>query len=236
MTASRPRRRCVGTPGRHQRGGTGRRTPRRPLTEEATVSGALERLGRIAARRPWVVIATWAAVCLVVLTSAASFGRELDDPFEAPGLDSQRATELLTQAGAERHGSRRRRRPHAARPVGEPLRLPSSAGRCSQGPGSRGGAAPRARHERPGRRARRGPAVRRGLRGRLARRRGRPDPDPVPRPRATCRPPTWSTSRRPSTTFVPRRPSASRPAATCTSRSSRRRPMSAKPSAWRSRS
>ena len=64
------------------------------------MSGALERLGRFAARRPWVVIATWAAVCLVVLTTAASFGRELDDPFEAPGLDSQRATELLTRAGA----------------------------------------------------------------------------------------------------------------------------------------
>ena len=64
------------------------------------MSGALERLGRFAARRPWVVIATWAAVCVVVVTSAAAFGRELDDPFEAPGLDSQRATELLTQAGS----------------------------------------------------------------------------------------------------------------------------------------
>ena len=68
------------------------------------MSGVLERLGRFAARRPWVVIATWAAVCLVVLTSAASFGRELDDPFEAPGLDSQRATELLTRAGADDMG------------------------------------------------------------------------------------------------------------------------------------
>jgi putative drug exporter of the RND superfamily len=64
------------------------------------VSGALERLGRFAARRPWVVIATWAVVCVVVVTSAAAFGRELDDPFEAPGLDSQRATELLTRAGS----------------------------------------------------------------------------------------------------------------------------------------
>ena len=64
------------------------------------MSGALERLGRFAARRPWVVIATWAAVCVVVVTSAAAFGRELDDPFEAPGLDSHRATELLTRAGS----------------------------------------------------------------------------------------------------------------------------------------
>jgi hypothetical protein len=67
-----------------------------------------------AARRPWVVIATWAAVCVVVVTSAAAFGRELDDPFEAPGLDSHRATELLTQAGSADMGLGRRRRPHAA--------------------------------------------------------------------------------------------------------------------------
>ena len=64
------------------------------------MSGVLERLGRFAARRPWVVVATWVAVCVVVVTSAAAFGRELDDPFEAPGLDSQRATELLTRAGS----------------------------------------------------------------------------------------------------------------------------------------
>ena len=82
-----------------------------------------------------------------------------------------------------RHGPRRRRRPHAARPVGEPLRLASSAGRCGEGPGSRRGAAPRARHERPGRRARRGPAVCNRVRGRLTRRRGRAGPHSVPRAR-----------------------------------------------------
>ena len=52
------------------------------------MSRALERLGRFAARRPWVVIASWLAICLVVLASAAGFGRELEDPFEAPGVDS----------------------------------------------------------------------------------------------------------------------------------------------------
>ena len=124
------------------------------------MSGALERLGRFAARRPWVVIATWAAVCLVVVTSAAAFGRELDDPFEAPGLDSHRATELLTRAGSADMGL-------GADVVLTP-RDPAETffdspgrGPTWPGPGSRGGAAARARDERPGRRARRGPAARR---------------------------------------------------------------------------
>ena len=63
------------------------------------MSRVLERLGRLAARRPWVVIASWLALCLLVLASAAGFGRELEDPFEAPGLDSHRAGQLLAQAG-----------------------------------------------------------------------------------------------------------------------------------------
>ena len=63
------------------------------------MSRALMRLGRLAARRPWVVIAGWLALCVLVLASAAGFGRELEDPFEAPGLDSHAASELLTRAG-----------------------------------------------------------------------------------------------------------------------------------------
>ena len=39
-------------------------------------------------------------VGVLVVTSAAAFGRDLDDPFEAPGLDSHRATELLAKAGS----------------------------------------------------------------------------------------------------------------------------------------
>ena len=68
------------------------------------MSRALERLGRFAARRPWVVIASWLAMCLLVVASAAGFGRELDDPFEAPGLDSHAASELLAQAGDDDMG------------------------------------------------------------------------------------------------------------------------------------
>ena len=68
------------------------------------MSRALELLGRFAAGRPWFVIGSWAAVCLVVVTSSAAFGRQLNDPFEAPGLDSQRATDLLASAGSTAMG------------------------------------------------------------------------------------------------------------------------------------
>jgi RND superfamily putative drug exporter len=68
------------------------------------MSSALERLGRFAARRPWIVIGSWVAIGFLVITSAAAFGRDLEDPFEAPGLDSHRATELLAQAGSAEGG------------------------------------------------------------------------------------------------------------------------------------
>ena len=44
------------------------------------MSSALERLGRFAARCPWIVIGSWVAIGFLVITSAASFGRDLDDP------------------------------------------------------------------------------------------------------------------------------------------------------------
>ena len=68
------------------------------------MSRALEHLGRFAARRPWIVIGSWVAIGFLVITSAAAFGRDLEDPFEAPGLDSHRATELLAQAGSTEAG------------------------------------------------------------------------------------------------------------------------------------
>jgi RND superfamily putative drug exporter len=68
------------------------------------MSRALEHLGRFAARRPWIVIGSWVAIGFLVITSAAAFGRDLEDPFEAPGLDSHRATELLAQAGSAEVG------------------------------------------------------------------------------------------------------------------------------------
>jgi len=68
------------------------------------MSHALYRLGRFAARRPWAVIAVWAIVAVLVVSASAAFGRELEDAFEAPGLDSTAALELLTAAQSDSAG------------------------------------------------------------------------------------------------------------------------------------
>ncbi len=68
------------------------------------LSQILYRLGRLAGRRPWVVIATWLAGSLLVVGAAAGFGEELEDSFGAPGLDSQRAADLLSRSGSDERG------------------------------------------------------------------------------------------------------------------------------------
>jgi len=64
------------------------------------ISNALYRLGRFAARRPWTVIGSWLVLFVLVVGAGATVGQQLDDSFGAPGLDSQEATDLLTDAGA----------------------------------------------------------------------------------------------------------------------------------------
>ena len=58
----------------------------------------LYRVGRFAAHRPWRVILIWFVLAVGVVASSATFGRELEDSFEAPGLDSSKALDLLTSA------------------------------------------------------------------------------------------------------------------------------------------
>ena len=68
------------------------------------MSHALYRLGRLAARRPLVTIGAWLAVAVLVIAASSVVGRDLEDSFDVPGLDSQRAGALLTAAGSERAG------------------------------------------------------------------------------------------------------------------------------------
>ena len=68
------------------------------------MSQRLYRLGRFAARRPWAFIATWAIVAVLVVGASAGFGRDLEDAFEAPGLDSTAALDLLTAAESDAAG------------------------------------------------------------------------------------------------------------------------------------
>jgi putative drug exporter of the RND superfamily len=68
------------------------------------LSKALSRLGGSAARHPLRVIAAWllAAACAVV--AAIAFGGRTADSMTAPGLDSQRAAELIERAGTGQEG------------------------------------------------------------------------------------------------------------------------------------
>ncbi|MFG1625553.1 MMPL family transporter [Kribbella sp. NPDC049227] len=59
----------------------------------------LYRVGRYAARRPWVVIGAW-----LVVAASGAFGKKLEESFGAPGVDSQSATDLLSAAGADQAG------------------------------------------------------------------------------------------------------------------------------------
>ena len=68
------------------------------------MSHALYRLGRFAARRPWLVIGAWIVVSVLVIGASAAFGRELEDSFEVPGLDSQGAVDLLSAAQSDTAG------------------------------------------------------------------------------------------------------------------------------------
>ena len=68
------------------------------------MSHLLYRVGRFCARRPWTVIGFWLVVSVLVIGASGAFGRELEDSFEAPGVDSQQATELLTAAGSNQAG------------------------------------------------------------------------------------------------------------------------------------
>jgi putative drug exporter of the RND superfamily len=67
-------------------------------------SHLLYRWGRFAARRPWTVIGAWLVVSVLVIAASGAFGRDLEDSFEVPGLDSQKATDLLSAAGSNQAG------------------------------------------------------------------------------------------------------------------------------------
>ena len=68
------------------------------------MSHLLYRLGRFCARRPWTVVGSWLVVAVLVVAASGTLGRELEDSFEVPGLDSQQATELLAAARSDEAG------------------------------------------------------------------------------------------------------------------------------------
>ncbi len=68
------------------------------------MTNGLYRLGHLAARRPWRIIGLWLAISVVVIGASSAYGRELEDTFSAPGLDSTEAVELLSAAQSDQAG------------------------------------------------------------------------------------------------------------------------------------
>ncbi|MFE4632867.1 MMPL family transporter [Streptomyces sp. NPDC056773] len=68
------------------------------------LSNVLLRLGGGAARHPWRVIAAWLIAATLAVLAAIAFGGRTADSMTAPGLDSQRAAELIERAGTGQEG------------------------------------------------------------------------------------------------------------------------------------
>ncbi|MFI1172563.1 MMPL family transporter [Streptomyces melanogenes] len=68
------------------------------------LSKALLSLGTSAARHPWRVIAAWLVAATLAVLAAIAFGGRTADSMTAPGLDSQRAAELIERAGTGQEG------------------------------------------------------------------------------------------------------------------------------------
>jgi putative drug exporter of the RND superfamily len=64
----------------------------------------LTRLGGSAARHPWRVITVWLLVAGCAICTAGALGGRTTDAMAVPGLDSQRAADLLQKAGSDRAG------------------------------------------------------------------------------------------------------------------------------------
>ena len=69
------------------------------------MSRLLNRLSRLAIRRPWVVIGVWLIVAIGVASLSSGFGRELKDDVTVPGLDSTQAVKMLERFGSADAGA-----------------------------------------------------------------------------------------------------------------------------------
>jgi RND superfamily putative drug exporter len=68
------------------------------------MSNALYRLGRLCAAHPWRVIGIWLLASVLIIGLSGTVGRELEDSFNVPGLDSQEALDLLQTAQSDSAG------------------------------------------------------------------------------------------------------------------------------------
>ncbi len=68
------------------------------------MSAFLFRLGSFSARRPWTVIGSWLLLAIVVVGAAGAWGGKLEDSLRVPGLDSQKANDLVSSTGTGQDG------------------------------------------------------------------------------------------------------------------------------------
>src|SRR6478735_674813 len=70
------------------------------------MSTYLYRLGRFAVRRRWLVLISWVLGVLVLVGSSLMAGGELHDEFNIPGVESQKALDVLEATFPAEAGAR----------------------------------------------------------------------------------------------------------------------------------
>ncbi len=68
------------------------------------MSNLLYRLGRFSAHRPWRIIGLWLLMAAAVVAASGPFGKDLEDSFKVPGVDSEQALDLLSAAQSDQAG------------------------------------------------------------------------------------------------------------------------------------
>jgi RND superfamily putative drug exporter len=83
-------------------GGNGE--PERLAAHERMSTGALAGWTRACASHPWRVVLAWIAILVLLVVSVNAFGGELQDEFEIPGSETQKATDLIEAEFASEQG------------------------------------------------------------------------------------------------------------------------------------
>jgi putative drug exporter of the RND superfamily len=76
----------------------------RRLAHERLSTGGLARWMRACATHPWRVVLAWVVIIAILIFTVAAFGGSLQDEFEIPGSDTQKATDLIESEFAEEQG------------------------------------------------------------------------------------------------------------------------------------
>jgi RND superfamily putative drug exporter len=76
----------------------------RRLAHERLSTGGLARWMRACATHPWRVVLAWIVIIATLIFAVAAFGGSLQDEFEIPGSDTQKATDLIESEFAEEQG------------------------------------------------------------------------------------------------------------------------------------